>query len=224
MENLRLFWAKNKTFVIRTFIVIAFICFACIIYRIAEQAIERYRIMNYPYEVMRHEAELSYNEYKSKLVKEVRHYIDSVAPSSSLNAYAVVDLCERYDMDIKFVLAQGQIESHFGTTGMAKKTNSIFNVGAFDKFTIYQVNNRYKYRHPDHSIEPYIRLLYRDYIVENKTELDLMGRYVNRKGQRYSSNTNYETELLKLYRKIDKTTKISNLQSCMRRYKIICGG
>ena len=96
--------------------------------------------MNYPFEVMKHEAELSYNEYKSELVKVVKNYIDSVAPTSNLNGYAIVDKCEKYDLDIKFVLAQGQIESHFGTTGMAIKTNSVFNVGAYDKRMIEEIN------------------------------------------------------------------------------------
>lgn len=40
---------------------------------------ERDKIAEYPFTVMKHEAVLSYNEYKSRLVKEVKHYIDSVA-------------------------------------------------------------------------------------------------------------------------------------------------
>lgn len=181
------------------------------------------RFSNYQLEVIQHEAELSYNEYKSKLVKEVNRYIDSIAPTSSLNGYAIVDKCEKYDMDIKFVLAQGQIESHFGTTGMAAKTNSVFNVGAYDNLTIERINGKYKYKHPDHSIEPYMRLLYQDYIKGSKTELDLMAKYVNKYGQRYSSNSNYEKEMLNLYQKIDKDTDISELQGEVKRYKIICG-
>lgn len=179
--------------------------------------------MNYPFEVMKHEAELSYNKYKSDLVAEVKAYIDSVAPTSSLNGYAVVDYCEKYDLDIKFVLAQGQLESHFGTTGMAIKTNSVFNVGAYDKLTIEEINGKFKYKHPDYSIEPYMKLLYRDYIYGSKTELDLMAKYVNKAGKRYSSNMNYERDMLNLYAKIGKETNISNLQGEVRRYKIILG-
>ena len=134
--------------------------------------IENRKLANYPYEILRHEAGLTYNEYKCELVKAVKHYIDSVAPTSSLNAYAVVDKCEQYDLDIKFVLAQGHLESHFGTTGMAAKTNSVFNVGAFDNATISEIHGKHKYKHPDYSIEPYMQLLYKNYIGENKTELD----------------------------------------------------
>lgn len=216
-------WKKNKTFIVRTIVFCVCLFVSGIAYKVCSEAIEKYRIMNYPLEVMRHEAELSYYSYKNDLTKVVKNYIDSVAPTSSLNGYAIVDYCEKYDLDIKFVLAQAQTESKFGTTGLAKKTNSVFNVGAFDKFTIDEINGRYKYKHPDHSIEPYMRLLYKDYIVKNKTELDLMAKYVNKNGQRYASNTNYEKDILTLYKNIDKKTNISHLQGEMRRYKIICG-
>ena len=184
---------------------------------------ERDKIAEYPFTVMKPDAVLSYNEYKSRLVKEVNHYIDSVAPTSTLTGYAIVDLTEKYDLDIKFVLAQGQLESHFGTTGMAIKTNSVFNVGAYDGMKYDLINEKFKYKHPDFSIEPYMQLLYKNYITGSKTELDLMAKYVTKGGRRYSSNSNYEREMLALYKKIDETTDISRLQGEVRRYRIICG-
>ena len=217
------FLIKYKSFLIKTLIVCVCLLLVGIGYKVFERYMEERRLMNYPFEVMQHEAELAYNENKSLLVKEVKSYIDSIAPTSSLNGYAIVEYCEKYDLDIKFVLAQGQIESHFGTTGMAIKTNSVFNVGAYDKLTIEQINGKFKYKHPDYSIEPYMKLLYNDYIRGSKTELDLMAKYVNMNGKRYSSNTNYERDMLNLYAKIDKETNISNLQGEVRRYKIICG-
>jgi len=180
-------------------------------------------VENYPFTIMKHEASLSYSEYKSRLVKEVQHYIDSVAPSSTMTGYSIVEMSEKYDLDIKFVLAQGQLESHFGTTGMAVKTNSVFNVGAYDSKKCSEINGKYKYKHPDFSIEPYMQLLYKDYITGSKTELDLMGKYVSKTGKRYSSNMNYENELIALYKKIKDTTDISMLQGELRRYRIICG-
>ena len=208
---------------------IDWICVFCavfLVFNIVKSVIqqnEQEKLKNYPFEVMKHEAVLSYNQYKSELVKEVKAYIDSVAPTSSLNGYAIVDCSEKYDLDIKFVLAQGQIESHFGTTGMAVKTNSVFNVGAYDNADYDTINGKFKYKHPDYSSEPYMQLLYKDYITGTKTELDLMAKYVNKNGQRYSSNANYENDLLNLYRSIDKSTRITELQGEMRRYKIISG-
>ena len=193
------------------------------IVRFVQYENEQRELKNYPFEVMKHEAVLSYNQYKSELVKEVKAYIDSIAPTSNLTGYAIVDCSEKYDLDIKFVLAQGQIESHFGTTGMALKTNSVFNVGAYDSASYDNINGKFKYKHPDFSIEPYMQLLYKDYITGTKTELDLMAKYVNKNGKRYSSNTNYENDLLNLYKSIDKATRITELQGEMRRYKIISG-
>ena len=215
---------KKHSFAFKIWIYLLCVMFVAI--KIVEFGIEKNeeeKLKNYPFEVMKHEAVLSYNEYKSKLVKEVKAYIDSVAPTSSLTGYAIVDCAERYDLDIKFVLAQGQIESHFGTTGMAVKTNSVFNVGAYNNADYDTINGKFKYKHPDYSIEPYMQLLYKDYITGTKTELDLMAKYVNKNGQRYSANANYENDLLNLYRSIDKSTRITELQGEMRRYKIISG-
>lgn len=220
---MKMFFKKYKSFIIKTIIACVSLLVCGIGYKVIERKIEEHRLMNYPFEVMKHEAELSYNEYKSELVKVVKNYIDSVAPTSNLNGYAVVENCEKYDLDIKFVLAQGQIESHFGTTGMSVKTNSVFNVGAYDKLSVENVNGKFKYKHPDYSIEPYMKLLYRDYITGSKTELDLMAKYVNKSGKHYASNANYERDILNLYQKIDKMTNISELQGEMRRYRIILG-
>lgn len=220
---MKMFFKKYKSFIIKTIIACVCLLLCGIGYKVIERKIEEHRLMNYPFEVMRHEAELSYNEYKSELVKVVKNYIDSVAPTSNLNGYAIVENCEKYDLDIKFVLAQAQIESHFGTTGMSVKTNSVFNVGAYDKLSVENVNGKFKYKHPDYSIEPYMKLLYRDYISGSKTELDLMAKYVNKSGKRYASNANYERDILNLYQKIDKMTNISELQGEMRRYRIILG-
>lgn len=223
MKLLKKFAKRYKSFLVKCAILLVTIFAAFGIIKIADYYLEKFKLSYYPFEIMRHEAQLSYNEYKSELVKEVKNYIDSVAPTSSLNAYALVEACEKYDLDIKFVLAQGQIESHFGTTGMAIKTNSVFNVGAYDNLRYEEINGKYKYRHPDYSIEPYMRLLYRDYITGTKTELDLMVKFVNKNGKAYSLNPNYERALLNLFKKIDNSTNMTRLQGEIRRFKIISG-
>lgn len=219
-ETIKKKWKKALGW---TVAVLAVVCLIVQTVFVVRDEIEKRNISNYPFTVMKHEAVLSYNEYKSRLVKEVKHYIDSVAPTSTLTGYAIVDLTEKYDLDIKFVLAQGQLESHFGTTGMAVKTNSVFNVGAYDGVKYDLINDKFKYKHPDFSIEPYMQLLYKNYITGSKTELDLMAKYVTKGGKRFSSNANYERELMNLYKKIDETTDISRLQGEVRRYRIICG-
>ena len=222
-EKAKRFFEIFKNFLVGMLILMFVLGIGILIGTYRQHLSEQKKLAEYPYEIMRQEALLSYQEYKSKLVKVVDHYIDSVAPTSSLNGYAIVANCEKYDLDIKFVLAQGQIESKFGTCGMASKTNSVFNVGAYDNLTYEEINGRYKYKHPDYSIEPYMQLLYKEYITATKTELDLMAKYVTKNGQRYASNQDYEKQLLALYQRIDNNTSITELQGEMRRYKIISG-
>jgi len=153
------------------------------------------------------------------LVTEVDSYIQTVAPGSELSGYAVVDACLRHDMDIVFVLAQGQKESHFGTAGVARKTNSVFNVMSYDDRSVDEILTRgHGYTHPDQSVEPYILLIRNDYLVDGKTAQDLMTCFVNKDGHRYASNPQYEESLQHLYNKIDSTTRISELYSKCTSY------
>ena len=153
------------------------------------------------------------------LISEVDTYIQTVAPGSNLSGYAVVDACLKYDMDIVFVLAQGQKESHFGTAGIARKTNSVFNVMSYDNRSADEIISRgHGYSHPDQSVEPYMRLIRNDYMVEGKTIQDLMVCFVNKNGHRYASNPQYEKSLQHLYNKINNTTRISELYNKCTSY------
>mgnify|MGYP002519664274 CR=1 FL=1 len=119
---------------------------------------------SYTYDCIK-EAELKYYETKFLLCDEVQKYINSIAPTSNVRGYAIVEECERFNVDIKFVLAQGEIESHFATKGLGYKLNSIFNVGMFDDFNESEISDRYKYDYPNQSIRPYLELLTRKYLV-----------------------------------------------------------
>src|SRR5574344_1136907 len=66
---------------------------------------------------------LHMEQAKCDLIDEVDKYIHYIAPSSCLNGLTIVEACDEYDIDVIFVLAQGQIESHYGTRGIASKTN-----------------------------------------------------------------------------------------------------
>lgn len=182
---------------------------------------------DYTYEVYRDRTELHYQGAKDALVDAVDHYIDSIAPGSCLNGIRVVEICDQYEFDIMFALAQGQLESHFGTEGTAAKTNMVWNVGAFDNKSAEDIindkNSTTSSNHPDKSIEPYIKLLYSTYLVDGKTEKDMFINYVDKNGKRYASNPNYENILLGIYERIIKETKIDELISEFKKYKIICG-
>lgn len=149
---------------------------------------------------------------KNLLVTEVNSYIKYIAPSSKLEGEVLVDMCYVYNVDIVFVLAQGQIESHYGTRGTAYKTNSVFNVGAYDGYSASrQCSNGFGFSHPNESVEPFLILLTNDYLTNGKTIDDLMISYVNHLGMRYASNTRYEYMLKSVYNKINKNTNISVL-------------
>lgn len=149
---------------------------------------------------------------KNLLVTEVNSYIKGIAPSSKLDGEILVDMCYAYNIDIVFVLAQGQIESHYGTRGTAYKTNSVFNVGAYDGYSASrQCKNGFGFSHPNESVEPFLILLTNNYLTNGKTINDLMISYVNHLGMRYASNTRYEYMLKSVYSKINKNTNIGVL-------------
>lgn len=167
---------------------------------------------------------LKYNAAKLELVNEVDNYIKSVASQSSLDGYVIVEECLNNSIDICFVLAQGESESHFGTAGLARRTNSVFNVYAFDGHSHEQISEKGKYKHPNYSVAPYIKLLKNDYLVNGKTEYDLMdGEYVNKHGKRYASSETYEKTLLAKYTKIRQSTKIDSLSQETNKYKLFLG-
>jgi flagellum-specific peptidoglycan hydrolase FlgJ len=174
----------------------------------------------YTCDVYRDNIELKYQSAKSQVIDEIDKYIKQVAPNSALNAITLFNLCEEYGIDIKFVLAQGHIESHFGTKGVARKTNSVFNVFAFDGQEYHKISRKGKYDHPDYSIEPYLKLLKNNYMV-GKTEYDLMNKFVNIDGKRYASDPLYENKLSDKFEYISSNTKLDELVSNYNMYKII---
>ena len=162
------------------------------------------------YEAKVRDLQLKTDSAKTMLAHEISKYINKVAPKSKLNSRNIIDLCDKYDVDIRLVLAQGHIESHFGTTGTAKRTNSVFNVGAYDGYSANkQIKNGYGFTHPDYSVEPYLKLLKSRYLVNNKTEQDLLKRFVDKNGNRYASAPQYESYLRSKWRYFDNKTNIS---------------
>lgn len=164
------------------------------------------------------ENELKYFSTKSELITEVQHYIDSVAPTSDLRASILVDECEKYSIDIKFVLAQGELESHFGTKGLASKTNSVWNVGAYTDMTLDEILKKYKYNHPNESISPYLKLLYNKYLTKDVEE-GLLNNFVDIHGNRFAEDPHYEERLKFKYKSLCNT-KIDSLQDLTRYWAI----
>lgn len=168
--------------------------------------------------------ESEYCASRDNLADEIEKYFSEVAPNTSVNALTIIDLTSEYNVDLLFVLSQGQIESHFATKGTAAKTNSIFNVGAYDGHSAdEQKKNGFGFSHPDFSIEPYLKLLVNDYLVNGKTEMDLMTNYVNKHDKRYASYKGYEAALLALYTKLNDETSLSSAYRTYLMYKTKLG-
>ena len=148
---------------------------------------------------------------RDSLVEEVHKYIISIAPTSKLDPSLLVDLCQKYEIDITFVLAQGLLESHFGTKGKAAMTNSVFNVGTFDNGEIL-----YRYNTPNESVEPFLQLICNDYL-NGKELLHLVKDrgYTNFKGRRYASSPIYEQSLRSLMVDINMKTYINMYQEIL---------
>lgn len=144
-----------------------------------------------------------YNELKKSTIIETNKYINNITTKSELDTELLLNKCISNDIDFIFVLAQAQLESHFGTVGIAAKTNSVWNVNSWDGHSAeYIINNGRGYNHPNQSIDPYINLLQNKYLVNGKTEMDMMNNFVNMHGHRYASDKNYEKRLKRIYKKI----------------------
>lgn len=177
---------------------------------------------DYSYQIYRSRTELAMEGVKDKIVTEIDNYIDSVANDSGLNGIRLFELCDRYGVDVRFAMAQAEAESHFGTKGVAAKTNMVWNVKAYDNRTADDMIKKGDAKtHPDMSIEPYLILLTNEYLVNGKTEHDMFDKFVDSNGKRYASNPNYETMVLNIYNRINENTKLKGLLKEYRRYKMI---
>lgn len=121
--------------------------------------------------------------------------------STKLDPEALVKAADKYNFDLPFLMAAAHLESCFGATPRAQRTNSVFSVGSYDNG-----KNVVTYSHPNESIESYIRLLISDYLINGKTINDLMipGKFVNKNGHRFASNKKYEQQLRQIRNKIIK--------------------
>ena len=144
---------------------------------------------------------LSQND--SLLFANVFDYISQVSKRNSTErneiAKTIINIALENDIDICFILAQGTIETHLGTTGIGRTRKSIF--GVYKTYPSYET-----------CINDYAIILKKWYLTRGRNEHDLMKHYVTTGGARYAGNSNYETELKKKYLEIKKNTNLHDLQ------------
>lgn len=205
--------------------IISTLVIVCVVFSgiFIQERIENKNNANYSLDIYHDNIELAYEGARSELVATIDLVIRGIAPTTCMNGLAILKGCEKYNVDLFFVLAQGQLESHYGTKGLATKTNSVFNVFAYDGKSYAQINKNGKYSHPDLSIEPYLKLISTRYLVNGKTEIDLMSSYVDSDGHRYASNEQYEDSLLNIYNKFISNDTLQNAFKEYNKYKILSG-
>lgn len=112
----------------------------------------------------------------------------------------MIDLCAYCDYDLPLLLAQLQCESIFGVTDIARTTNSLFSVGIEDS----GIKSHGRYPSQDYAMMRYIKLMQNHYLTKKKNgheiritpeELLRNGNFVNRNGNRYASDTQYEKKI-----------------------------
>ena len=139
-------------------------------------------------------------------VNAVKKYMKAAAENQGYNPEdiklspeAMVLAADENDFDLPFLLAQAHLESCFGLTPRARKTNSVFSVGCYDNG-----KNVCKYSTQDDSIVPYINLIKNDYLVDGKTIENLLqkGKFVNAINKRYASDPYYEGKVKNIRNRI----------------------
>ena len=146
---------------------------------------------------------------KNEIIDEVSKYVKSQAPRA--HKFITMHLVQAglaNDIDICFMMAQTQIETCYGTTGVGRESSrrSLFGV--------------YKKSYVDYkaAISDYFYILKGSYLVKGKTEQHLMTKYVTGTGGRYAGNPQYEIELKTAYNQIKRTTNIYSLQEEYKRF------
>lgn len=147
-------------------------------------------------------AQYNFEEERKRLreqkISEIDNFMKYVAELNDrdpktiqLSAEHIVNMCDKYNFPLPLLLAQAHLESHFGTTSRARRTNSVFSVGSYD-----DGRNIYKPSTQNESVENYIKTI-QNYYLCNKSVDDLLknGGFVNHLGKRYASDKNYELKI-----------------------------
>ena len=138
-------------------------------------------------------------------VKALKAYMETAAKNQrydpkaiQISPEAMIRACNQTNFDLPLLIAQAHLESCFGLTPRARRTNSVFSVGSYDNG-----KNAATYRTQDDCILPYINLMKNNYLVD-KTVNDILqpGAFVNTKNMRYASDKNYEGKVRSIRNKI----------------------
>lgn len=134
----------------------------------------------------------SYPTLKGEIdINDIQNFIDKKSNGKSpLSAEDYVSVAKKYDVPVDILLAQGALESNFGTKGLGADTRNVGNVG--------NNGNTGKKTYMDSYIdglEKMASLLSRRYRPEDGDWNSLLKNFVNDKGYRYAEELGYEKAL-----------------------------
>lgn len=147
---------------------------------------------------------LPHDSIRMEMIDVVQEFLSTSTrgkANDKLAEYLVNNALE-HDIDLCFIMSQAKIETHFGTVGAGRQSS---------RRSLFGIVKR-RYSNYDHAVEDYCKILKKSYLVNGKTEKDLMRKYVTGSGHRYASNPNYERELRSVYKEIVNSTNLKLLQ------------
>lgn len=103
------------------------------------------------------------------------------------------------ELALSQLLLEGGINSDINSRPV--RTRNPYNVGNVDSG-----RNR-KFGSVQHGIDAYFKLIASNYIGKGRTVKDLLSNFVNKRGQRYASDQNYENKLASIIQKVDNIAK-----------------
>lgn len=148
------------------------------------------------------QAPVSMNKNFSMDQSTIQGFIDEYSDNKSpVTAQDVMDVSAKYGVPVEFILAQGRLESNFGTKGRGARTKNIYNVGnvtAGD--TMAKDSTEQKKYSRDmgdwiNGLESYADLMSRRYRPSDGNWNKLLEEFVNNDGNRYATDPNYEKTL-----------------------------
>lgn len=148
---------------------------------------------------------------EKEIINEINEYFNANSYNTHLEIpYYITINGLNYDIDICFIMAQTELETRFGTQGIGRSSS---------KRSLFGVVSR-SYSSYEKAIGDYCNILKRLYLVNGRTEQDLMKNYVTSKGYRYAEAIDYEINLRNMYNNIKEKTDIYQLQNVWKKYKI----
>ena len=138
-------------------------------------------------------------------VEALKSYMEMAAKNQNydpetiqISPEAMIEACNQTGFDLPLLIAQAHLESCFGLTPRARKTNSVFSVGSYDSG-----KNAVTYSTQNDCILPYINLMQNNYL-KDRTVDDILepGGFVNTLNKRYATDSSYERKVKSIRNKI----------------------